>query len=45
MELSRISQQQFADYTMNKERQYFEQRYNDLKLKSEKKMDQLQTEY
>ncbi|CAK75852.1 unnamed protein product (macronuclear) [Paramecium tetraurelia] len=40
-----ISQQQFSEYTMNKERQYFEQRYQELKLRQEKKVDSIQQDY
>ncbi|CAK65954.1 unnamed protein product (macronuclear) [Paramecium tetraurelia] len=39
------SQQQFSEYTMNRERQYFEQRYQDLKQRQDKKMEQVQSDY
>ncbi|CAD8056986.1 unnamed protein product [Paramecium primaurelia] len=40
-----ISQQQFSEYTISKERQYFEQRYQEFKLRQEKKVDQIQQDY
>ncbi|KAM3127263.1 hypothetical protein pb186bvf_020631 [Paramecium bursaria] len=40
-----LSQQQFADYTMNKERQYYEKKIQELKAQSERKVEQLQSDY